>query len=127
MSMPKQMSPSYHYSPYLRAPLHHHQSQSFGQSPSFNNSSSTKGPRQSMSQSSYQATSARAPRAPQTNTPGRKKEQIVLHVTNLDYKISANEWIRILTGILEKSCKEVITKALVFSFNITLNSDYINS
>jgi len=32
-----------------------------------------------------------------------------LHVTNLDYKISANEWIRILTGILEKSCKEPIT------------------
>ena len=68
-----------------------------------------------MSQSSYQATGGRAPRAPhaQTNTPGRKKEQIVLHVTNLDYKISANEWIRILTGILEKSCKEVSTKALV--------------
>lgn len=93
-----------------------HQSQSFAQSPAFNNnSSSTKGPRQLMSQSSYQATGGRAPRAlhAQANTPGRKREQIVLHVTNLDYKISANEWIRILTGILEKSCKEVVIRDLI--------------
>ena len=35
------------------------------------------------------------------------KEQIVLHVKNLDYKISADEWKRILLENFRKHCKEV--------------------
>ena len=35
------------------------------------------------------------------------REHIILHVKNLDYKISADEWKRILTENFRKHCKEV--------------------
>ena len=35
------------------------------------------------------------------------KDHIVLHVKNLDYKISADEWRRILTENFKKHCKDV--------------------
>lgn len=42
-----------------------------------------------------------------TNGNNSGKEQIVLHVKNLDYKISADEWKRILLENFRKHCKDV--------------------
>lgn len=36
------------------------------------------------------------------------REPMVLHITNLDFKITTDEWKRILTAILQKPCKYVI-------------------
>jgi len=44
-------------------------------------------------------------------------DQIVLHVRNLDYKISADEWKRILLENFRKHCKEII------SVNVITNVD----
>ena len=46
-----------------------------------------------------------------------QKEHIVLHVKNLDYKISADEWKRILLENFRKHCKEII------SVNVITNAD----
>ena len=49
------------------------------------------------------------------NDPHSNKDQIVLHVQNLDYKISADEWKRILLENFRKHCKEVCL-SLLFLF-----------
>jgi hypothetical protein len=36
-----------------------------------------------------------------------QKDHIILHVRNLDYKISSDEWRRILTENFKKHCKDV--------------------
>lgn len=41
------------------------------------------------------------------NKSASSSDQIVLHVRNLDYKISADEWKRILLENFRKHCKEV--------------------
>ena len=43
----------------------------------------------------------------------QQKEHMVLHVKNLDYKISADEWRRILTENFKKHCKDVKKKFIV--------------
>ncbi|CAF1022100.1 unnamed protein product [Brachionus calyciflorus] len=51
------------------------------------------------------------------STPITNKEQITLHVKNLDYKISLDEWKRILMENFRKHCKDII------SVNVVVNSD----
>ena len=46
-----------------------------------------------------------------------QKEPIILHVKNLDYKISADEWKRILLENFRKHCKEII------SVSVATNAD----
>jgi len=41
------------------------------------------------------------------SSTSNSSDQIVLHVRNLDYKISADEWKRILLENFRKHCKEV--------------------
>lgn len=41
------------------------------------------------------------------------KDPIVLHVKNLDYKISADEWKRILLENFRKHCKEIISVSVI--------------
>ena len=43
------------------------------------------------------------------SSTSNSSDQIVLHVRNLDYKISADEWKRILLENFRKHCKEVKT------------------
>jgi len=45
------------------------------------------------------------------------KETVILHVKNLDYKISADEWKRILSENFKKHCKDVV------SVNVVTNAD----
>lgn len=52
-----------------------------------------------------------------TQITPNNKEQITLHVKNLDYKISMDEWRRILMENFRKHCKEII------SVNVVTNSD----
>jgi len=60
------------------------------------------------------------------NGSGAGKDMSVLHVRNLDYKISADEWKRILLENFRKHCKEVkkINKGLkvLFIFYFAINS-----
>ncbi|RNA41583.1 meiosis arrest female 1-like isoform X1 [Brachionus plicatilis] len=62
------------------------------------------------------AFSAAPPWASTQLTPSNK-EQITLHVKNLDYKISMDEWRRILMENFRKHCKDII------SVNVVTNSD----
>lgn len=47
----------------------------------------------------------------------QQQSPIVLHVKNLDYKISADEWRRILTENFKKQCKDLV------SVNVVMNAD----
>lgn len=52
-----------------------------------------------------------------SNTSACQKDLPILHVRNLDYKISADEWKRILLENFRKHCKEIL------SVNVVTNSD----
>lgn len=59
------------------------------------------------------------PSSSNESTPN-KKEEIVLHVRNLDYKISADEWKRILSENFRKHCKEKVYVSIVMNADNSL-------
>jgi hypothetical protein len=60
-------------------------------------------------QSAHESTSSNLSDESQLAESNPNKEQIILHVKNLDYKISADEWKRILLENFRKHCKEHIS------------------